>query len=89
MCNTVLYMCIIMDMIKRQNVNSNISICAAGADAVVELALELARDLANELGALGKRNQYLGELACLGIFAKIPNAAKHPQLGQVTPSHAK
>ena len=31
----------------------------------------------------------IGELAGLGIFAKMPNAAKHSQLGQVTPSHAK
>jgi hypothetical protein len=31
----------------------------------------------------------LGELACIGLFAKIPNAAKHSHLGQVTPSHTK
>ena len=46
-------------------------------------------NLANHLGAIGKRHQDLGELACLGIFAKMPNAAKHSQLGQVTPSHTK
>ena len=46
-------------------------------------------DLTNDLGAHGERYQYLGELACLGIFAKMPNAAKHTQLGQVTLSHAK
>jgi hypothetical protein len=28
------YMCIIRDMIKRQNIKTNISICAVGADAV-------------------------------------------------------
>jgi hypothetical protein len=28
-------------------------------------------------------------LACLGIFAENPKAAKHSRLGQVTPSHAK
>ena len=77
-----------IDMIKRQNVKSNISICTAGADAV-ELALELAQTWQMTWGALGKQCQYLGELACLGIFAEMPNTAKHPQLGQVMPSHAK
>jgi hypothetical protein len=46
---------------------------------MVELALELAWRLARLGGNLGV-------LACLGIFAKMPNAAKYTQLGQVTPS---
>ena len=53
------------------------------------LGIELGADMANNLGAHGKRHQYLGELACIGLFAKIPNAAKHSHLGQVTPSHTK
>jgi len=48
-------------------------------DGMVELALELAWRLARLGGNLGV-------LACLGIFAKMPNAAKYTQLGQVTPS---
>ena len=53
------------------------------------MALQLAHqlvDLANSLGHLGGVGT---ELVYFGIFAKIPNAAKHPQLGQVTPSHTK
>jgi len=30
----------------------------------------------------------LSELACIGLFAKVPNAAKYTQLGQITPNHA-
>jgi len=39
-------------------------------------------------GQLAKQLGELPELACLGLFAKVPNAAKLTQLGQVTPSHA-
>jgi hypothetical protein len=46
-------------------------------------------DLGDDLGALGNGIKYSGDLACLGIFAENPKAAKHSRLGQVTPSHAK
>ena len=46
--------------------------------------------LKNNLGAdLGTGINVWGELACVGIFAKMPNAAKHTQLRKVTPSDAK
>ena len=54
-----------------------------------QLGIEVGTDLAINLRAHGEWHQYLAKLACLGIFAKMPNAAKHSQLGQVTPSHAK
>jgi hypothetical protein len=46
----------------------------------LELALELALRMVSTWSNLG-------ELRCLGKFAKIPNAAKHTQLSQVTQSH--
>ena len=54
-----------------------------------QLGIEVGTNLAINLRAHGEWHQYLVELACLGIFAKMPNAAKHSQLGQVMPSHAK
>ena len=50
------------------------------------------RNYRAEIGGLGERlghtwQKHLGELPCPGIFAKGPNAAKHTQLGQVTPNH--
>ena len=55
----------------------------------VDLALRLARTRQMTWGRMVKGIDIWGKLACLGIFAKTPNAAKHSQLGQVTPSHAK
>ena len=38
-------------------------------------------------GHLANGIKVLGELPCLGIFAKVPNAAKHTQCSQVTPNN--
>jgi hypothetical protein len=53
----------------------------------VGAGLELALSVANEWGQLAKELGGLPELACLGLFAKVPNAAKCTQLGQVTSSY--
>jgi hypothetical protein len=67
---------------------------------IIEMMIEFGVSVGVGIGGVGKRlgGQHggswqtassLGELACLGIFAKTPNTAKHSQLGQVMPSHTK
>jgi hypothetical protein len=43
-------------------------------------------DLANDLRALGKQHQDLGELPCLGPLGKDTQCSQTPQIG---PSHGK
>jgi hypothetical protein len=45
--------------------------------------LELVMNLANGLGAVGERIG--GVVRMLGLFGKVPNAAKHTQCSQVPP----